>query len=209
MVDRSLPPFFSPFLSFFPPHVGEFIRSRVIKRPTHFRNSCAIEIPRQMTSLRWGILLVLLCANQPASTHNIVDLIQTIRNKNVDENRSKDSLVTEFRDVIQTIQDHLYNTSMPGEYTSRRTPRMRVLPVAFSMSAWLSIFRRVVLFALPAQINLVICVTTLCRETQFIIGILRDNRGAGVRRGEAIETVACQPGIYRFIRERCGTMALA
>lgn len=72
--------------------------------------------PRRLASLRLYILLVFCCAHRPVATHNIVDLIQTIRSKNLDENRSKDSLVMEFRDVIQTIQDHLYNTSIPGEY---------------------------------------------------------------------------------------------
>ncbi|CAF1094612.1 unnamed protein product [Adineta ricciae] len=64
---------------------------------------------KQMTSFYLFIFVLI----QSISSQNIVDLIHTIRNKHPDDNQSKDGLMSEFRDVIQTIQDHLYNTSIP------------------------------------------------------------------------------------------------
>jgi hypothetical protein len=86
---------------------------------------------RSKFSLRiTSFYLFFFATNQLVSSNKIVDLIHSIRNKNTDENRSKDNLgiasfllylhllfvysVSEFRDIIQTIQDHLYNTSIPG-----------------------------------------------------------------------------------------------
>jgi hypothetical protein len=79
---------------------------------------CAIEmiskIQQRIASFYLFILIICLLINQPVFSNSIVDLIHTIRDKNPDDNRSKDNLVSEFRDIIQTIQDHLYNTTIPG-----------------------------------------------------------------------------------------------
>ncbi|CAF1334399.1 unnamed protein product [Adineta steineri] len=71
------------------------------------------KIQRDITSYYFVILFIFFLTNQPVSTNNIVDLIHSIRNKNTDDNRSTDNLVSEFRDIITTIQEHLYNTSIP------------------------------------------------------------------------------------------------
>lgn len=78
------------------------------------------------------ILLGLFVFCSSVRTNNIVDLIQTIRNKHANEQRSNDNssnnesvllasieyflLVIDFRNIIQTIQDHLYNTSAPSKF---------------------------------------------------------------------------------------------
>jgi hypothetical protein len=78
------------------------------------------------------ILIILSAINQPVYSNKIVDLIESIRNRSTDDNRPKNNLgtdvfffllnlflkirflVSEFRDIIQTIQNVLYNTSIPG-----------------------------------------------------------------------------------------------
>lgn len=72
-------------------------------------------------------LLLIFVIISPIQSNNIVDLIQTIRNKNSNANVGKrnsfdhhcsffiEILVGEFRQIIQTIQDHLYNTTSPSK----------------------------------------------------------------------------------------------
>ncbi|CAF0953341.1 unnamed protein product [Rotaria sordida] len=58
------------------------------------------------------ILIIFLLTIQPIFSNKIVDLIYTIRNKTTDDSRLKNNLVSEFHDILQAIQDHLYNTSI-------------------------------------------------------------------------------------------------
>ncbi|CAF3767834.1 unnamed protein product [Rotaria sp. Silwood1] len=69
------------------------------------------KIQQRLTSFYLFILIIFLLIVQPSFSNKIVDLIQTIRNKPTNDNRLKNNLVLEFRDVLQAIQDHLYNTT--------------------------------------------------------------------------------------------------
>jgi hypothetical protein len=72
----------------------------LVKQPTHFSLYCAIEmtsiIQQRITSFYLFILIIFLLINQPVFSNKIVDLINTIRTKNTDDNRSKDNLGTTF-----------------------------------------------------------------------------------------------------------------
>jgi hypothetical protein len=50
------------------------------------------KIFQRIASVYLVILIIFFEINQPVYTNKIVDLIQSIRNKNTDDNRSKDNL---------------------------------------------------------------------------------------------------------------------
>jgi len=67
-----------------------------------------------MTSMIFVLYFCFFGLFHTSLSDKFVDLIKTIRQKNTDNQQTKTSFVSEFRDIVQTIQDNLLNSSATG-----------------------------------------------------------------------------------------------
>ncbi|CAF2996689.1 unnamed protein product [Rotaria sp. Silwood2] len=96
------------------------------------------KIQQRITSFYFFILIILLLIIQPVFSNKIVDLIHTISNKTTDDNRLKNNLVSEFHDILQAIQNHLYNTSISVCHPDFQFYRDSCYFLSSNKSTWLS-----------------------------------------------------------------------